>query len=109
MAAASYIFNARVPGYHCRTLVRPAEQKNVSGLSDGGLNSALLADGDFPLMLYEDFARTSQHQLRQRPQHVHMRHEKEGMDFVWQSGTTTSSRGWGAEGMEACALKSLGL
>lgn len=108
-AAASYIFNTKVPGYLCRTLLRPEEQRSTSGLTHSGPGPRPLTDCDFQLILYEDFARASQHQLQQWPQLVHPYCEKEEMGFVWQSGTTTSCRNWGREGMETCALKSLSL
>lgn len=82
-AGAAYIFNVWVPEYHCGTVLRSVEQKNIWWLTDSGPNSILLAD-DFPLMLCEDFDCASQHQLWQQPQDIHMHREKEGMDLAWQ-------------------------
>lgn len=76
-AAAPYMFNVWVPGYHCETVLRWVEQKSIWGLTDHAASPVLLADGGFPLMLYEYFDHVRQHRLWQQPQDIHM-------DLMWQ-------------------------
>lgn len=55
-AAAPHVFNVWVPGCHCRTWLRPAEQKSFSGLTDPRwVQSCAPCRGQFPVDVLQRF------------------------------------------------------
>lgn len=78
------MLNVWVLEYDCGTVLSSVELKSIWGLTDSGPNSILLADGDFPLMLHEDFDCVSQYQLWQQPQGIHTHREREHLVWQWE-------------------------